>query len=131
MKNPITAIFDTCENPRILCKAIRRTFHISQRIMAKRLLTCQSSVCRFETGQVKRYLSQTEYNRLWFNLKIDFEETISNMGDHQGRAHAVLTIMQTLIEYLRLTTGKDQKDRKDVIRLLNRFAKEYGVISNE
>ena len=47
-----------------------------------------------------------------------------------GRPHAVLTIMQVLIEYLRLTTGKDQKDRPDVIRLLNRFSKEYGVICN-
>ena len=131
MKNPITSIFDTCENPRLLCKAVRRTFHLSQRAMAQRLLTSQTYICVFETGTSKRGMSITEYNRLWFNLKIDFEETIVNFGDHMGRAHAVLTIMQVLIEYLRLTTGKDQKDRPDVIRLLNRFSKEYGVICND
>ncbi len=125
MKNPILNIFNTCENERILCKSIRKTLHLSQRVMAKRLLTSQSYICCFETGATYRKMRDSEHDRILYNLKIDFEETIVNIGQKIGKEQAYLTVMQVIIEYLRLSLGKGGKDREAVLRLLKRFQDEF------
>lgn len=125
MKNPILNIFNTCENERILCKAIRRSLHLSQRVMAKRLLTSQTYICCFETRPMYKDMSSTEHDRILYNLKIDFEETIVSIGQKIGKEQAYLTVMQVLIEYLRLSLGKGGKDREAVLRLLKRFQDEF------
>lgn len=129
MKNPITKIFDTCNDPRLLCKAIRRTLHLSQRVMAKRLLTCQCYICWFETGCVYRKLKDGEFNRILYNLKIDFEESVVNISEHTGREQAILTFMQVLIEYLRCSAGRNYEDRFDVLALLNQFSDEFKIMT--
>ena len=128
MRNPITKIFDTCNDSRLLLKSIRRTLHISQRKMAKRLLTSQCYICWFETGNEDK-LSEAEFQRILFNLKIDFEETLIGIADHVGRDQSILTVMQVLAEYLRCSVGRNYADRLEVLALLNRFTDEFRIMT--
>ena len=135
MKNQVVLIFDTCTNSRLLCKAIRRTLHLSQRKMSKRLLTTQSYICMFETGLTYRKMSKYEFDRILFNLRVDLEEVIFNTSQtftSIGKEHAYLILMQVLIEYLYLTSDKEYKkykDRKEVISLLEKFQDEFKEIA--
>lgn len=128
MRKPITKIFDTCNDSRLLLRSIRRTLHILQRKMAKRLLTAQCYICWFETGN-EHELSETEFQRILFNLKIDFEESLINIADHIGRDQSILTIMQVLAEYLRCSAGRNYADRLEVLALLNQFIDEFRIMT--
>jgi hypothetical protein len=96
--------------------------------MAKRLLTSQCYICWFETGNEYK-LSETEFKRILFNLKIDFEEALIDIADHVGRDQSILTMMQVLAEYLRCSVGRNYADRLEVLALLNRFTDEFRIMT--
>lgn len=111
-----TRIFDACENPRALAKAVRGALGYSQRKMATQLLTCQCYICWFETGNTYRKMPNGEFERIIYNLKIELEEQLLT-AKYSGEERKLLVLCDVIIRYLRLSNNS--KDKKQVKKILN------------
>lgn len=96
IKEEIKLLFSYCERHDKLEKAVRRVFKYPQRYMAKRLLTSQCYISYWESGKL---VKEGEEERLYYNLELELEEILGNMGEVQG----YLVFLNILTDYLGLT----------------------------
>lgn len=117
-------IFDKVDDVHVLMKAYRKALGISQRKMGERLLCPQSTICRYETKQL-RYLSERETNRILYNFSIDFDEVLKSRKTREGR---ILFCINVCISYLELTKDKKRDDYNNIVNFLINLSEDLRIV---